>query len=168
MPVNKVESNQLVLFHGTDNSMTDADYFRVDSKKTDDGQMKSMTLGVLPRKDLAKALGLSPKKDKEQLDEDTRELTDELKRKMGSEVAGIVQSDNWTGWRMKATKAKDGTVTKTLVFKSASRKQIVTMEKIAKAYGMSVDDVRAMIERQLAEIKAKEESTHDVTSTPGE
>ena len=121
-----------------------------------------MTLTPAKRKDLAKALDLSPKKDSAKLDAEMLKVSDELKSTLAREFAGYASSSDFTGGRLSIRRNKEGLVTITASVKQVKRQANgPSDEDVAKLLGLTVDEVK---ELRLAREKA--EMPVDIGSVP--
>ncbi len=120
-------------------------------RKNDSGTVIGQSVTVMPKKELSKATGLT----KESLARKELEIRDELKEAFGREVIGLVASDSFTAGTARVSMNKDGLRTVNFSFKEVKKgSRGPSLAEIAKAYQMTEEQAKVMIERQLAENKA--------------
>jgi hypothetical protein len=140
-----------------------------DSEK--DGRKVGVSVSLAKRKDIAKMLDLSPKKDASRLDAEMLKLTDELKTTIGREVTGIIGSSQFTGGRMTVRVNKQGMKRVTCSFAEVRRHDTPNfdafIEKTARALGVTVAEVKDAIAHQDAEDAAASKVVEvEVTQQP--
>jgi hypothetical protein len=105
-----------------------------------------ISFAVAPMKEVKKTLGLSRKDQKEELQEAVLAQQDAAFGKVKSYISGL--SGDWTLTRFTAKRLSNGQNQITVVSREIPRKQVISFEKIAKAYGISVEDVEGFIKSQ--------------------
>jgi hypothetical protein len=105
-----------------------------------------ISLGLAPMKEVKKTLGLTRKDQREELAEAVLQRQDEAFAKVKSYISGL--SGDWTLTRFTAKRLSNGQNQITVVSREIPRKQVISYEKIAKAYGIPVEDVEGFIKAQ--------------------
>lgn len=150
-----VTRSQLVLWnYNTNMSGTLSSFLNPQTKLREDGTVKSMSVSVVKKTDIKKATGLT----KDDLTHRELEIKDDLKEAMGKEFVGLVASELATGHGVRITFDKDGFRTWNFILKEVKAGRGPSVQDIAKAYGMSVEQVRDMIRREKAKLAADAEA----------
>lgn len=107
------------------------------------------------RKEIASALGLKPKADKEAIDTAILKASDEAFRKVKSEVAGL--NGDWTLHKVANRTIGDGVRQVTMVIREVKRKTGPSDEAIAKAWYPEAQFPDMTLEEKVAKIVALRE-----------
>lgn len=120
--------------------------------KDKEGDPNGITIVLGKRKEIAKAVGLTTKKDdKDALDNAILEGTDAAFTKVKGIMAGLDR--NWTLRRAALKTMSNGEEQFTIVARKVKRNNGPSDEQIAKAWGIPVEKVAEMREKQQAAIK---------------
>ena len=156
--LNVTQKSTPIMINGAPKIITGAD-----GQQYTEEVMVGNSLILRKRKEVADALQLGGKENKDVLDGKMLEASDELKRVSTMAAVAMGQSDRFTGGNLRVKKSpKNGSVTVTLVYKTASRGKVLSDEDIAKHQGCSVAEVKAWRERMLAEARAQKQATIEV------
>jgi hypothetical protein len=173
--VAKVNVAQFDLFFTQDESGTLVDVFHLKNKEVDetdtDGnvigkRIASQTYSLRTLKEINDNLGLT-KKDADRREEMVITAKDQLKKKIALMMTMMASDDSWTGSSAKITKGKgkNGKVRVQFTLEQIERK-LNEIERLAKAYGKSPEEILAMIRSQLDSQKEKlTDTTTEVETT---
>ena len=166
MNKNKIENpNQMILFTMGGLFPEELSTIFKPSPVQSKGATVGAAVGVAPRKEIAKAFGLTKREDKEALDAKILEGTDSAWRQVRGQLSQL--GNEWTLKKVSNRTTADGNRQISLVIKEVKRKKAgPSDEDIAKTLGMTVEQVKEMRARQEAALKAAEEANQptDVTS----
>lgn len=121
-----------------------------------------LTLGK--RKEIAAALDLTKKEDKDQLDEEIRKVKADAMKSYKGHFAQ--KSDDWVLHKVTVRRLKDGRLQETAVTQEMPAKDRAILEKFAAAHGVDVNDLAAYLEAKKAKSPVTVESTITTTSGP--
>jgi hypothetical protein len=150
----EVNAGQLIMFNGANLSSFDQDIGRVFGGKsiTDkSGAVVGSRISLQKRSEIAKALELQGKANKEALDAKILEMRDELMRRVKGDIASL--PDDWTFKSGNMRELRNGDQQVTYQFIKLNRAQsAVSLETMARALGCTVKE----LQQKLSEAKAKE------------
>jgi len=150
----KKNSQQLSLMAFGDMDAATANVFGTKQKKDESGLVLHESSSLLKNKDIAVALGLDVKDDKDAIAEAILKGKDALKRKMALMLVKAQSDEFWTGGGVKVVYSKAGKTGKLskakVIFslEEARRPQGPDDEAIAKALHIPVEEVQKMRQRQ--------------------
>lgn len=168
----KKNSAQLSLLAFGDMDKATANVFGQSEKKDETGVVLHSSSRLLKNKDIALALGLDVKDDKDAIAEAILKGKDSLKRKMALMLVKAQSDEFWTGGGVKVVYSKAGKTGKLskakiiLSLEEARRPQGPDDEAIAKALHMTVEQVAEMRERQEKALEAQNVEVESSTVPP--
>jgi hypothetical protein len=151
-------NGQMSLMGFIDDAITNV--FQPKEIKGKDGATVGTQIVVRGRKEIAEALNLKGKDNKEALDDAITSQGLAAFRKVRGEISGL-EEGTFTLKRAANRVMGDGLRQITIVVKEVKKNKGPSDEQIAKAWGISVEDVQKMREEQEAKLKKQAESTID-------
>ena len=176
LELTKVNPSQFDLFFTSDQDGVLVDVFNVKTKEVDvtdkDGNVtgsmvSSQTFSLQKMSEINRNLGLTKKDDDKRVELITA-AKDALKKKIMIMMQMMANDDTWTGNAAKLMrgKGKNGKVRVQFTFEQIERR-ISEIEKLAKHYGKTPQEIIEMIKAQLEATKPQEAETIDAeTSEP--
>jgi len=127
--------------------------FIVEEKRNDKGEVIGQVFKVKKDALIAEEQKLKGKENRDKRVEVRLAAGDELKGHLAVLAQRLSQDPRFTGANAVLRERKDGGLNVALRFKSVNRSEVVSFEKIAKAYGIPVEQVAAFIEAQKAKVQ---------------
>ena len=128
--------------------------------KDKNGAIVGTSFSVRSKKEIAKDLELVGKDKKDALEAAVLAQSDNAFRVVKGQIASL--GGDWTLSRVASRTLSNGVRQISVVVKEIKRNAGPTDEQIAKSWNCSVEEVRAMRERQTAAAKAQDDATVDI------
>lgn len=155
-PVKPAQPEQLSMMNFLDDAINSV--FQPKEIKGKDGAIAGTQIVVRNRKDIATALDLKGKDNKEALDDAITAQGLAAFRKVRGELSGL-EEGTFTLKRAANRVMGDGLRQITIVVKEVKKNKGPSDEQIAKAWGVTIEDVQKMREAQQAKLKEQADKT---------